>query len=118
MQIAQKIRKLLDNNIAFFPVSVSIITAQKLSLYSSNILVFLNSVSALIFVPTHLGGGGGGGGGRNYILICIFLFSQLFWPFDIFIVELRLVSLESLSSVEYGIKKFFLIFVLQGVIEV
>ena len=33
--------------------------------------------------------------------------------------ELRLVSLESLSSVEYGIKKILLIFVfLQGVIEV
>ena len=35
-----------------------------------------------------------------------FLFSQ-FWPIDIFFVELRLVSLESLSSVEYGIIKIF-----------
>ena len=35
-----------------------------------------------------------------------FLFSQ-FWPIDMFILELRLVSLESPSSLECGIKKIF-----------
>ena len=63
-----------------------------------------------LIVPTPLKGGG------TIYSNGFFLFSQ-FWPIDIFIVELRLVSLESLSSVEYRIKKIFFR-ILQGDIEV
>ena len=49
------------------------------------------------------------GGGGLYTQM-FFLFGK-FWPIDIFIVESWGVSLESSSSVEYGIKKDFLIFV-------
>ena len=69
-------------------------------------------VKADVVVPTPLEGGG------TIYSTGFFLFRQ-FWPIDIFIVELRLVSLESLSSLEKGIKFFFLNFrFLQGVIEV
>ena len=81
------------------------ITAQKLSLYSSNILVFLNSVSAHIFVPTHLEGGGEEGE-ELYTQMHFFVQSVLAVRY-IHRRELRLVSLESLSSVEYGNKKSF-----------
>ena len=58
-----------------------------------------------LFVPTPLVGGG-------TIYSNGFLFVQTILA-DRYIHrrELRLVSLESLSSVEYGIKKIFLIFV-------
>ena len=56
-------------------------------------------------VPTPLEGGG-----RNYILKWIFFVQSILAGRYIHRRELRLVSLESLSSVEYGIKKIFLIF--------
>ena len=74
-----------------------------------NITLTLNYV--LFFVPTPLEGGGGGGGGRNYILKWFFFVQSILADRYIHHRELRLVSLESLSSVEYGIKKIFLIFV-------
>ena len=65
----------------------------------------------MIFVPTPLEGGGTiSSNGRFFIQI---IFADRY----IHRRELRLVSLESLSSVEYGIKKVFFRF-LQGVIEV
>ena len=67
---------------------------------------FLTKISPImIFVPTPLEGGGGT------------IYSNGFFVHSILADrynhrrELRLVSLESLSSVEYGIKKIFLIFV-------
>ena len=51
-----------------------------------------------------------GGGGGNYILKWVFLLSILADRY-IHRRELRLVSLKSLSSVEYGIKTIFFIFV-------
>ena len=61
----------------------------------------------LIIVPTPLEGGG-----RNYILKWVFFVQSILADRYIHRRELRLVSLESLSSVEYGIKNIFLIFVL------
>ena len=52
-----------------------------------------------------------GGGGGNYILKWVFFVQSILADRYIHRRELRLVSLESLSSVEYGIKKIFLIFV-------
>ena len=60
----------------------------------------------IIFVPTPLEGGGG----RNYILNWVF-FQSILADRYIHRRELRMVSLESLSSVEYGIQKIFSIFV-------
>ena len=51
-------------------------------------------------------------GGRNYILKWVFFVQSIFAGRYIHRRELRLISLESSSSVEYGIKKIFLIFVL------
>ena len=48
------------------------------------------------------------GGGRNYILKRVFFVQSILADRYINRRELRLVSLESLSSVEYGIKKIFL----------
>ena len=50
-------------------------------------------------------------GGRNYILKWGFFVQSIFADRYIHRRELRLVSLESSSNVEYGIKKIFLIFV-------
>ena len=58
-----------------------------------------------IIVPTPLEGGG------NYILKWVFFVQSILADRYFHHRELRLVSLESLSSVEYGIKKIFLIFV-------
>ena len=66
----------------------------------------------LVSVPTLLMG-------RNYILKWVFFVQTIFADRYIHRRELRLVSLESWSSVEYGIKKIFVNFrFLQGVIEV
>ena len=66
-----------------------------------------------LIVPTPLEGG------RKYILKWIFFVQTILADRYIHRTELRLVSLESLSSVEYGIKNIFLeIRFLQGVIEV
>ena len=46
-------------------------------------------------------------GGRNYILKWVFFVQSILADRYIHRRELRLVSLESLSSVEYGIKKIF-----------
>ena len=59
------------------------------------------------FVPNPLEGGGGG---ELYTQMVFFVQTILADPY-IHRRELRLVSLESLSSVEYGIKQIFLIFV-------
>ena len=58
------------------------------------------------------------GGGRNYILNRFFFVQSILADRYIHRRELRLVSLESPSSLEYRIKKIFLIFVFYGVIEV
>ena len=62
----------------------------------------LASLALFLFIfPTPLVGG------RNNILIWFFLFGQ-FWPINIFIVEMRVVSLKSSCSLEFEIKRFFL----------
>ena len=58
-----------------------------------------------IIVPTPIEGG------RNYILNWVFFDQSILADRYIHRRELRLVSLENLSSVEYGIKKMFLVFV-------
>ena len=58
-----------------------------------------------LVVPTPLEGG------MNYILNWVFFVQSILADRYIQRRELRLVSLESLSSVEYGIKKIFFIFV-------
>ena len=57
-----------------------------------------------LFVPTPLEGG------RNFIVKWVFFVQSILADRYIHCREMRLVSLESLSSVEYGIKKIFLIF--------
>ena len=59
----------------------------------------------IFFVPTPLEGG------RNYILKWVFFVQSILSDRYIHRRELRLVSTESLSSVEYRIRKIFLIFV-------
>ena len=54
------------------------------------------------------------GGGRNYILKWVFFVQSTLADRYIHRRELRLVSVESLSSVEYGIKKIFLFSFLTG----
>ena len=53
-------------------------------------------------------------GGRNYILNWVFFVQSILADRYIHRRELKLVSLESLSSVKYGIKFIFLIFFLTG----
>ena len=62
-----------------------------------------------LIVPTPLEGGG-----RNYILKWVFFVQSILADRYIHSRELRLVSLESLSSAEYGIKKIFLFSFLTG----
>ena len=68
---------------------------------------YANARCSLIFVPTPLEGGE-----ELYTQLGFFFFVQSILA-DRYIHrrEMRLVSLESLSSVECGIKKIFLIFV-------
>ena len=61
-----------------------------------------------VIVPTPLEGGG------NYILKWVFFVQTILAHRYIHRRELRLVSIESLSSVEYGIKKIFLFSFLTG----
>ena len=63
------------------------------------------TISTTLIVPTTLEVG------RNYILIWVFFVQSILAYRYIHRRELRLVLLESLYSVEYGIKKIFLIFV-------
>ena len=57
------------------------------------------------FVPTPLEGGGGGG--EELYTQMVFFVQSILADRYIHLIELRLVSLKSLSSVEYGIKKIF-----------
>ena len=75
------------------------------SAYVSDTKIFLAYFFSYFFVPTPLEGG------RNYILKWVFFVQSILADRYIHRRELRLVSLESLSSVEHGIKKIFLIFV-------
>ena len=84
---------------------------KKWTIILSTILKFLrhrtNLFNGLLFRP--LLRGGGGGGGTIYSNGCFFV--QIFADRYIYRRELRMVSLESSSSVEFGIKKIFIIFV-------
>ena len=64
-----------------------------------------------MFVQTHLWG-------RKYILKWVFFVQTILADRNIHRREMRLVSLESSSSVECGIKNFFDFRFLQGVMEV
>ena len=63
--------------------------------------------NSIIIVPTPLEGGGGGGGEEELYTQIGFFVQTIFADRYIHRRELRLVSLESSSSVEYGIKKIF-----------
>ena len=64
----------------------------------------INGLYEKFIVPTPLRGG------RNYILKWVFFVQSIFAGRYIHRRELRLVSSESSSSIEYGIKKILLIF--------
>ena len=65
------------------------------------------NLGSLLFRPLLRGGGGGGGGGGGTIYSNGFFVQSILADRYIHRRELRLASLESLSSVEYGIKKIF-----------